>query len=286
MHRKSTKQITKDPNTGGIYMIIPRSYILMINDPRINDVERIKQNGIKSRLQKVKIPKLQDQPALCPQQLLTLDYHMNQLFVVSKDFLMVFHLAIGLHAFQHVPSKRKYLYPLKIFFDDKQSQCNIVANGYDNTQTFTRVQKIHNKWQVVDKRCEELFANREGERQVEMVQLFAISANNRLVGNANGAAIQLFNIGTETEKEQIGMEKVVVDGKESMVPKYAEKVVQEDAQKEAWYLNIASKTVKTYKEDPEFPEGASRITITQSKLIVALGNVIRAYSFDLLPDSD
>ena len=87
-----------------------------------------------------------------------------------------------------------------------------------------------------------------------MVQMFGLSPTNKLIANGNGKALQLWNL--------------------------------QDVQKGAWYLNIASKSVKTYKEDPEFPEGASRITITQSKLIVALGNLIRAYSFDLLPSND
>ena len=52
-------------------------------------------------------------------------------------------------------------------------------------------------------------------------------------------------------------------------------------QKGPYYLTLGSKSVKTFMPDPDFPEGASKIVITSSKVVVALGNVIRAYSFDL-----
>ena len=128
-----------DPYTGAIYIIIPNSYLLTINDPRINQVDQIRNKGIVSALVKVKIPQVPGAPPLCPQSLLTLDYHKNKLFVVTKDFLIVYNLAKGYEDMQCVPSKRKYFYPCKLFFDDKSTQCNIVATGYDNTQTFTRV---------------------------------------------------------------------------------------------------------------------------------------------------
>lgn len=49
----------------------------------------------------------------------------------------------------------------------------------------------------------------------------------------------------------------------------------------AHYLTVGSRTVKTNIADPDHPEGVSRMVITPSKVVVALGNVIRAYSFDL-----
>ena len=53
-----------------------------------------------------------------------------------------------------------------------------------------------------------------------------------------------------------------------------------DIDKGAYYINTGSRSMKTYISDPEF-EGTSRIAVTSSKVICALGNVIRAYSFDL-----
>jgi hypothetical protein len=47
-----------------------------------------------------------------------------------------------------------------------------------------------------------------------------------------------------------------------------------------WWLTAGSSSVKTFVEDPDFP-GISKIKITPGKLVVALGNVIRAYSFDI-----
>lgn len=47
-----------------------------------------------------------------------------------------------------------------------------------------------------------------------------------------------------------------------------------------WWLTAGSSAVKTFVADPDFP-GISKVTITNSKLVVALGNVIRAYSFDI-----
>ena len=46
-------------------------------------------------------------------------------------------------------------------------------------------------------------------------------------------------------------------------------------------MTVASRSVKTNIPDPDYPEGVSKIVITPSKVVVALGNVIRAYSFDL-----
>ena len=69
------------------------------------------------------------------------------------------------------------------------------------------------------------------------------------MGNAAGSCIQIFNV------DNVGQG--------------------------AHYLNVASRSVKTYKADPEYPEGVSRVIITPNKLVVALGNLIRVYSFDL-----
>ena len=49
----------------------------------------------------------------------------------------------------------------------------------------------------------------------------------------------------------------------------------------AHYLTVGSRSVKTNKPDPDYPEGVSRVVITPAKVCVALGNVIRFYSFDL-----
>ena len=47
-----------------------------------------------------------------------------------------------------------------------------------------------------------------------------------------------------------------------------------------WWLTTGTSSFKTFVDDPNFP-GVSKIKITPNKLVVALGNVIRAYSFDI-----
>jgi hypothetical protein len=49
--------------------------------------------------------------------------------------------------------------------------------------------------------------------------------------------------------------------------------------KKGYLINAGSKTIKTYKEHPTKP-GVSLVKATQNKVIVVLGNLIRAYSFD------
>jgi hypothetical protein len=49
--------------------------------------------------------------------------------------------------------------------------------------------------------------------------------------------------------------------------------------KNAYFINAGSKTIKTYKAHPTKP-GVSIVKATQNKVIVVLGNLIRAYSFD------
>lgn len=77
----------------------------------------------------------------------------------------------------------------------------------------------------------------------------AVSPTVKLLGNALGSCVQIFNLNN------------VAQG--------------------AHYLTVASRSVKTNIPDPDYPEGVSKIVITPSKVVVALGNVIRAYSFDL-----
>ena len=54
---------------------------------------------------------------------------------------------------------------------------------------------------------------------------------------------------------------------------------------EPYYINTGSRTIKSYIEDPDF-QGVSRIAVTSSKVVCALGNLIRAYSFDHLIDNN
>jgi len=51
-------------------------------------------------------------------------------------------------------------------------------------------------------------------------------------------------------------------------------------EKGPYHLNTGSRSMKTNIPDPDF-DGVSRIAVTSSKVVCALGNVIRAYSFDL-----
>ena len=54
-------------------------------------------------------------------------------------------------------------------------------------------------------------------------------------------------------------------------------------EKGAYYINTGSRSIKTNIPDPDY-DGVSRIAVTSSKVVCALGNVIRAYSFDLGKD--
>jgi hypothetical protein len=47
-----------------------------------------------------------------------------------------------------------------------------------------------------------------------------------------------------------------------------------------FFLNCGSRTVKSYLEHPT-KKGVSLIKVSQNKIIVALGNLLRVYSFDL-----
>jgi hypothetical protein len=49
--------------------------------------------------------------------------------------------------------------------------------------------------------------------------------------------------------------------------------------KNPFFINAGSKTMKSYKDHPTKP-GVSLVKATQNKIIVVLGNLIRAYSFD------
>ena len=62
--------------------------------------------------------------------------------------------------------------------------------------------------------------------------------------------------------------------------KFNELGAKEEETADQWWLTAGSQTTKTFVEDPDFP-GVSKIRITPSKCVVALGNVIRAYSFDI-----
>ena len=79
--------------------------------------------------------------------------------------------------------------------------------------------------------------------------MLGVSPTNKLLCNAAGSSVQIWNL----NKMEQG----------------------------AHYLTVGSRTVKTNIADPDHPEGVSRMVITPSKVVVALGNVIRAYSFDL-----
>ena len=46
-------------------------------------------------------------------------------------------------------------------------------------------------------------------------------------------------------------------------------------------MTVGSRSVKTNLVDEDYPEGVSKLIITPAKVCVALGNVIRFYSFDL-----
>ena len=54
-------------------------------------------------------------------------------------------------------------------------------------------------------------------------------------------------------------------------------------EKGPYYINTGSRSMKTNIADPDY-DGISRIAVTSSKVVCALGNVIRAYSFDLGKD--
>jgi len=86
-------------------------------------------------------------------------------------------------------------------------------------------------------------------KQVREVSMLALSPTKRMLANACGVSVQIWNV------NNIGQG--------------------------AHYLTVGSRTVSTNIVDPDYPEGVSRIVLTPGKVVVALGNVIRAYSFDL-----
>ena len=53
-----------------------------------------------------------------------------------------------------------------------------------------------------------------------------------------------------------------------------------EIEKGPYCLNTGSRSIKTNIPDPDY-DGVSRISVTSSKVVIALGNVIRVYSFDL-----
>ena len=55
----------------------------------------------------------------------------------------------------------------------------------------------------------------------------------------------------------------------------------DDPKMEPYYLNCGSKSIKSYIAHPEKP-GVSIVKFSQSKIVAVLGNLIRAYSFDIL----
>lgn len=89
----------------------------------------------------------------------------------------------------------------------------------------------------------------DANKQVSHVSLLAVSDGGKLLANAIGTSVQIWNLGRLSQG--------------------------------AHYLTVGSRSVKTNMVDPDFPEGTSKIVVTQSKVVVALGNVIRAYSFDM-----
>jgi hypothetical protein len=48
-------------------------------------------------------------------------------------------------------------------------------------------------------------------------------------------------------------------------------------------LNAGSKIIKTYKEHPKKP-GVSEIKISEDKILLVLGNIMRVYCFDVNPE--
>ena len=88
-------------------------------------------------------------------------------------------------------------------------------------------------------------------KQITRVSLLDLSPSLKLLGNAAGSQVQIWNV--------------------------------ENLAKGPHYLTVGSRSVKTYLEDPDYPEGVSRLVITPGKVVVALGSLVRAYSFDLKP---
>ena len=89
----------------------------------------------------------------------------------------------------------------------------------------------------------------DANKQINNVSQLAVSPAKKLLGNAAGSAVQIWNLN--------------------------------NMEQGAHYLTVGSRSVKTFIADPDYPEGVSRIVVTPGKVIVALGNLIRAYSFDL-----
>ena len=81
------------------------------------------------------------------------------------------------------------------------------------------------------------------------MNLLAVHPHSKVVCNAAGTSVQIWNI--------------------------------DHIARGPYYLTVGSRTTKTNITDPDYPEGTSKLVITPAKVVVALGNVIRAYSFDI-----
>ena len=86
-------------------------------------------------------------------------------------------------------------------------------------------------------------------KQISNVSQLAVSTSKKLLGNAAGSCVQIWNFNRVAQGPH--------------------------------YLTVGSRSVKTNIPDPDYPEGVSRLVITPAKVVVALGNLLRVYSFDL-----
>jgi hypothetical protein len=128
----------------------------------------------------------------------------------------------------------------------------VFANQPEGSQTVQKISKHQDNWFAANQNIVTFDGALSQGRPVNMT---AISDNEFLMANAS-PLMQVSFI------------------------KFSELGLNGEVKAQPWWLTAGSQTMKTFVEDPDFP-GVSKIKIGPSKCVVALGNVIRAYSFDI-----
>ena len=145
-------------------------------------------------------------------------------------------------------------FPLHLHFCNKQDIAWVLANQPDGSQTALKLTRKYEKQSAMwatDNTIIKTFTGEKSQRQP--VNMTAISDNDFLMAHASPLMSVCFIKFSELNEKGVA---------------------------EPWWLTAGSQAVKTFVADPDFP-GISKVKITPNKLVVAIGNVIRAYSFDI-----
>ena len=175
------------------------------------------------------------------QDLIVLDKFYIQVYDLGKDFART---EVIKYAEEH-PIQSQF-FPLKVHFSC-DSNAWLFSNQPNGSQTAQKIMS-DKKWEYKGKN---IVTYQSAQTQGRPVNMTAISENSFLMTNASPLM-------------QVGFIKFSELNKKGL------------RNAELWWLTAGSQQVKTFIDDPDFP-GISKIKITPNKLVVALGNVIRAY---------